>query len=331
MMKTATVGSLIATLACGSASAEIMPTMDGVFSFGISTGSIESAGEGSADSLDIWRGDVSADMALRFNTSISMGFEFSHNQTTISFDEGEGPSDSFEQDATRWAIKPRYDLNDMFHVGAYYQNTSFIGSLDSVGVSGGYDAGRFAIAGYAGQTELDSFLFFGPSDGIKAKNVGVSALGRPVEGLEIFGHYSLAKIETDAESEGPFESDDEIKLAAVGVDYSFGNGWNVYGATTSTEGSFLGDERLRQSTLGAGFDLANLGGGLPGTMYVDWTRTSFDAFDEKIDAFGVNWTVGFGGADAKPQNCTVRNARGMNPAAFSALIECVPGQFGFPT
>lgn len=323
MMKTITIGLIVAALTCGTASAETTPTMDGVLSFGYSTGKIEPPSEADIDPLDFWRGEVSADMNLRFNQSISMGFEFSHSQTTISFDEGEAPSDSFEQDVTRWAIKPRYDVNDVLHVGAYYQNTSFIGSLDSVGVSAGYDSGRFAISGYAGQTELDDFLF-GPTGDTTAKNVGVSAIGRPVEGLEIFGHYSMAKIEFDEELVGPSESDDEIKLAAIGIDYSFGNGWNVYGATTSTEGSFFGDDRLRQSTLGAGFDLANLGAELPGTMYVDWSRSSFDDLDQKIDAFGVSWTVGFGGSDAKPQNCTVRNARGVNPAAFSSFIECVP-------
>lgn len=326
MMKKVSIGAIIATLASGSVSAQTVPTIDGVMSFGIGAGKFSDTNEPSFGPDNISRGEISADLTLRFNEAVSMGFEFSHSQTTLSFDDT-GP-DSFEIDATRWSAKPRYTFNEAVYIGAYAQNVNAsLLSLDSKGIFGGYDAASFAVAGYAGTTELGD-IFFGPSEGIAANNIGVSGLVRPVEGLEIFGHLSLAKLDVDEDEFGPLGSDDEIKLAGAGAEYSFGNGWSMYGATTLTDAPVFGDERIQQAVLGAGIDLASFGTGVPGALYVDWTRSQIDASDEKIDAIAINWTVGFGGATATPQNCTVKNARGANPAPISALVECFPALFG---
>lgn len=328
MMKKVAIGSIIATLACGSVSAQAAPTMEGVMSFGLGAGKFSDGCEDCSASDDIWRGEISTDLNLRFSDAVSMGFEFSHSQTTLSYEEGEGGSESFEIDATRWSIKPRYAINDAVHAGAYAQNVNAsILSLDSKGLFGGYDGKNFALAGYAGQTELGG-LYFSSSEEIKANNLGVSALIRPMEGLEVFGHFSLARLDVDEEESGPVDSDDDIKLAGAGAEYSFGNGWSVYGATTRTDGAFFGDDRIQQAVLGAGIDLASFGSGVPGSLYVDWTRSEFGEVDAKLDLIAINWTVGFGGASVTSQNCTVRNARGANPAPFSALLECLPGQFG---
>jgi hypothetical protein len=134
--------------------------------------------------------------------------------------------------------------------------------------------------------------------------------------LELFGSYTRTDIDT-----GGF-LDIDVTLMAIGADYDFGNGLALYGSVGRLDigTPFPIDLDATQFSLGASYDLAAAGGGFPGVVSLEMTRTSFDlaGLDADVNSFGLALTIPLGNnASTTPLNSSTQIARGSYRSAIA--------------
>lgn len=295
MNKIHLLSAALAAFPC-AAVAQSTPTVNATLSF--STALIQNAF------------NLVSDFAI--NDTFSLGFDADYGRvgaanTNVNFD------------LTRLQLEPTVHFGNGAYVGAYFQRaTAAISvisvSLDSAGVFAGYDGGAWAIDGYVGNTTPDVSM---NDDAVPSlRNTGVTVTVRPAENLELFAHGART-----SDSEGGFGFGEgsfggNVDLSAFGGQFTLNNGVTVYAATQRFQTGDSGTA-LRQTALGAGFDLSRLNDNLPGTVTVEVARNS-DAFSNDSTVTTLGWVLPIGKAKAAPLSSIARTARGGIRGAFVA-------------
>lgn len=175
--------------------------------------------------------------------------------------------------------------------------------MESYGAIVGFEHERFKVEGYAGRTTLHVAELQGAST--DANKMGLIGRVKASENLEIFAHHSLARLGDDQLS-------GDAHLTALGAAYSMKGGISLCGAFSVAEME-TGTDPIRKASLGLSYDLKERG--LPGAISFDWSSTDYGSNLSQHDMFSIGWTIPLGSATAKPQTCTMNNARGKNRAA----------------
>lgn len=298
MNKTYILCTALAALPCAAA-AQSTPSVSAALSF--STSAINS------DSADTRQTAFNFVSDIAFSDAISLGFDADYGRVTA------GGSD-VNFDLTRLQLEPTYHFGNGAYVGAYVQRAttaiSIISiSLDSTGAFAGYDAGTWAVDGYIGNTVPDTNM--GGNAVPSLRNTGATVTLRPAENLELFAHA--------AQSNGGAGSEnfiDDVKLLSLGGQYNLNNGITVYAATQRMEVSNSGMP-LRQTALGAGFELARLNANMPGTVTLEVARNSAEGTGDSM-VTTIGWIMPIGKAKAAPLSGIARTARGGIRGAFVA-------------
>ena len=296
----------VAVVLSSAAFADEVPSASGVMSLSANFGNVRPAG----NEQDTSGFDANADIQLQVTKNFSVDFVLAHGEDNFDVDEG------ITIETTLWGIEPKYVFDNNAFAGLYYQDLSlgfYDGiSLNSFGVSGGYDAKNYSVELYAGQTTAVEDVFI---DNIDSTNLGVSGSFMASDDLELHGHYSVGNWEGESGNE-------TVVLVGAGFDYKASTSISVYGAVTLFD-IMESNDSITQVALGMGADLGAMGVDLPGMLTADWTHTDYGFDGVTGDTFAIGWTFSFGGSEARSQNCVVNNARGENRAPFSAIYECI--------
>lgn len=311
------IRTLLATAAIialpGVASAQMTPTMSSTITLGFSSGSLDVLGT----DIDLTTTSIDVDSDIGFGPNVNIGLDFGIASTDIDV-----PGFGLQADLMSFAFEPSYHFSNGAYVGAYYRMGDLDISIAAIPITFGVDTRQSGIfAGYEnGPLWIEGF--YGTSDtspgigGIDITDMGLAASYDIMPNFELFGSYTR----TDIDTGGVFDID--VTLMAIGGDYDFGNGLSLYGSVGRLDigTPFPIDLDATQVSLGASYDLAAAGGGFPGIVSLEVTRTSFDlaGLDADVNSIGLGFTVPLGNnASTTPLNSSTQIARGSYRSAIS--------------
>lgn len=289
------------------------PVFDGTLYLSVGTGGIDDANF----DVDEKNFKFSLEGNVWLSSNLTIDLDFAHTKTELT-----SGNDSLKTNTSRFNLTPTYAFDGGLYAGLYLQDFKFdvLGivpvDLESYGAILGFENERFKVEGYAGRTTLHVAELQGAS--IDANNMGLIGRIKASENLEIFAHHSLARLGDDQLS-------GDAHITALGAAYSMKGGISLFGAFSVAEME-TGMDPIRQASLGLSYDLEERG--LPGAISFDWSRTDYGSNLSQHDTFSIGWTIPLGSAKAKPQTCTMNNARGKNRAAIAAMFECSLGFVG---
>lgn len=239
-----------------------------------------------------------------FSDAFSLGFDADYGRITED-------RTNMHMDLTRLQLEPTLHLSNGIYVGAYMQRATtavtFLSvSLDSTGAFAGYDAGNWAVEGYAGNTTAD--VNMGNNSAPTLNNMGATVTLRPMENLELFAHVAKSEVQ---------DSSTSLDLSSFGGQYDLNNGMMVYAVKQSLEMG-LGGPSVDQVALGAGFDLSRLNSKLPGTVTLELAPLSSEGNSITDSIATIGWIMPIGKAKAVPLSSIARTARGGIRGAFVA-------------
>jgi hypothetical protein len=314
------VRTLLATAAVialpGVALAQNSPTMSSTITLGYTSGSLDVAAFPGYD-VDLTTTSIDVDSDIMFGSNFNVGLDFGIAMTEIDATGG-----TADVDLLSFALEPSYHFGNGAYVGLYYRMGDLDVSIPLLPITLGVDTTQSGIfAGYEnGPLWIEAF--YGTSDtdpgigGIDVTDMGLAMSYDVMPNLELFGSYTRTDIDT-----GGF-LDIDVTLMAIGADYDFGNGLALYGSVGRLDigTPFPIDLDATQFSLGASYDLAAAGGGFPGVVSLEMTRTSFDlaGLDADVNSFGLALTIPLGNnASTTPLNSSTQIARGSYRSAIA--------------
>jgi hypothetical protein len=305
--------ALLATVAAialpGAALAQMTPTMSSTVTLGFTSGSLDVAIFPDYD-VDLTTTSIDVENDIMFGSNVNVGLDFGIAMTEIDATGGTANADLMS-----FAFEPSYHFANGAYVGAYYRMGDLDLSIAPLPITLGVDTRQSGIfAGYE-SGPLWYEAFYGTSDtdpgigGIDVTDMGLAVSYSVMPNLDVFGSYTRSDIDT-----GGF-LDIDLPMMAIGADYDFGNGLSVYGSVGRLD---IGtpvpiDLDATQFSLGASYDLAQAGGGFPGVVSLEMTRTSFDldGLDADVNSFGLGLTIPLGNnASTTALNSSTQVARG---------------------
>jgi len=312
--------ALLATVAAialpGAALAQMTPTMSSTVTLGFTSGSLDVAIFPGYD-VDLTTTSIDVENDIMFGSNVNVGLDFGIAMTEIDATGGTANADLMS-----FAFEPSYHFANGAYVGAYYR----MGDLDlsiallpitlgvdtrQSGIFAGYESGPLWIEAFYGTSDTDPGI-----GGIDVTDMGLAVSYSVMPNLDVFGSYTRTDIDT-----GGF-LDIDLTMMAIGADYDFGNGLSVYGSVGRLDigTPFPIDLDATQFSLGASYDLAQAGGGFPGVVSLEMTRTSFDlaGLDADVNSFGLGLTIPLGNnASTTALNSSTQVARGSYRSAIA--------------
>lgn len=314
------IRTLLATAAVialpGVALAQNSPTMSSTITLGYTSGSLDVAAFPGYD-VDLTTTSIDVDSDIMFGSNFNVGLDFGIAMTEIDATGG-----TADVDLLSFALEPSYHFGNGAYVGLYYRMGDLDVSIPLLPITLGVDTTQSGIfAGYE-NGPLWMEAFYGTSDtdpgigGIDVTDMGLAMSYDVMPNLELFGSYTRTDIDT-----GGF-LDIDVTLMAIGADYEFGNGLALYGSVGRLDigTPFPINLDATQFSLGASYDLAAAGGGFPGVVSLEMTRTSFDlaGLDADVNSFGLAFTIPLGNnASTTPLNSSTQIARGSYRSAIA--------------
>lgn len=299
--------TLMATLAVLPTTTFSEPAFDATVTLGYSSGSSD------LTDYDGFTFGLSSELALSHGVSLGADLDFEKLS-----------EDSEDIKLSRIALEPRYTFGSGVVVGGYLQRTRFEldspvlvanadGHIDSSGLFLGYEAGGLELEAYLGKSETDPAL---PSE-VDIHDYGFRAAFDVSSNLHLAGQYSQSTID------GP-GGDIDLDLFSIAGLYSFESGVSIFGAYGVAD---ISDTPLDLETIsiGAGYEIKDIGNLPPATLSLELVRTSLDAGgpEEDVDVvrLGVSFPIG-SGASRVPLNSSTRwlsgDVRTPIPAAVLA-------------
>jgi predicted porin len=314
------IRTLLATAAVialpGVALAQNSPTMSSTITLGYTSGSLDVAAFPGYD-VDLTTTSIDVDSDIMFGSNFNVGLDFGIAMTEIDATGG-----TADVDLLSFSLEPSYHFGNGAYVGFYYRMGDLDVSIPLLPITLGVDTTQSGIfAGYE-NGPLWMEAFYGTSDtdpgigGIDVTDMGLAMSYDVMPNLELFGSYTRTDIDT-----GGF-LDIDVTLMAIGADYDFGNGLALYGSVGRLDigTPFPINLDATQFSLGASYDLAAAGGGFPGVVSLEMTRTSFDlaGLDADVNSFGLAFTIPLGNnASTTPLNSSTQIARGSYRSAIA--------------
>ena len=311
------IRTLLATAAIialpGAALAQMTPTMSSTITLGFSSTSLDALG---ADiDLNTTSIDVASDIAFGPNVNVALDFGIAMTEIDTPLPIG------IDADLMSFAFEPSYHFANGAYVGAYYRMGDLDISISLLPITLGVDTHQSGIfAGYeSGPFWVE--VFFGTSDsdpgigGIDITDYGLAASYDVMPNLEVFGSYTRTNIDLGG-------ADIDLSLYAIGADYDFGNGLSVYGSVGRFDVGLPIPVSIdaTQFSMGLSYDLAQAGGGFPGVVGLEVSRTNADLGPISADAtsFGLSLTIPLGNnASTTALNSHSQVARGQYRSAIS--------------
>jgi len=297
------------------AAASAQTALDATFSLGYSNSSSDIA-DYSTTSLGI-----ATDIALTDAFSIEADLDFAR----LDLDDVAGTDVDESLDLQRFALAPRYRLENGLVLGAYVQRASLdidelVGGTDdleadSYGLTLGYEAGGLDVEGYIGQTDTDPEL-----PDVDINDLGFRADYEISDALSVGGLFARTTLDQEG---GPIEVD--LDTLGVAGAYDITPAFSVFGGLGSFDAS--GTPLAGSSmALGVGYDLNNVGQLPPVTVSLELARTtveigpSSDAEDE-IDTIRLGLSIPLGeGASDVPLNSATSSFGGADRTALPSAI-----------
>lgn len=172
--------------------------------------------------------DFDGDLELSPEFSVGLGFGFDTRNLEVN-----GLTDSVNIDLISLSVEPTYHHESGFYGGLYYRmgdlDVALIGPItigadtSQYGIFGGYDFGNGHVEAFYGvsQIEENSLIPIGGLD-IDVVDYGISGSYQVMPELDIFGSVLRTNIDAGGTSI-------PITAYAIGAEYGFGNGLEVYG------------------------------------------------------------------------------------------------------
>lgn len=313
-MKTRILLATVAAIALpGAALAQMTPTMSSTITLGYTSGTLDVLGT----DIDLNTTSIDVDSDIGFGPNVNIGLDFGIAMTEIDTPLPIG----IDVDLMSFAFEPSYHFSNGAYVGVYYRMGDLDASISLLPITIGVDTRQTGLfAGYeSGPLWVEAFYGTSDSDpgigGIDITDMGLAASYSVMPNLDVFGSYTRTNIDLG----GP---DIDLTLMAIGADYNFGNGLSLYGSV----GRFDVDIPLpvsldaTQFSLGGSYDLAAAGGGFPGVVSLELSRTNFDlaGLDADVNSIGLGLTIPLGNnASTAALNSHSQIARGSYRSAIS--------------
>ena len=239
---------------------------------------------------------------VEFSDQFSLGVDYDYGHVNI-FD--------YFASVNQFQLEPTYHFKNGAYAGAYYQNASFSVSSDSLdisstGVFGGYDLNTWAIDAYVGKSTLHEY-----DESLSSNNYGVTVTLRPVENLEIAGHYAIG------EPDENFGGLDPIRVSAIGSEYTIQKGLMAYAAFERF--SVIGID-VTSTAIGVTYDFSAHGQKVPGTINVELGHSDIQDGEVTQDQLTVAWLIPLGNGSVHPLSSILRTAHGGTRSPIIAGI-----------
>ena len=284
--------------------------------------------------------NLSLDSEVVFSPNFLVGFDL--DAAMLDIDTSSPPiaaPGDVDLDWSRFALEPTYNFGNGFAASLYYQSfevdisAPFIGpainigtDIESYGIAGQYSRDNWYVGAYFGQSDTDPGL--GPL-GVDIDDFGLNAGISLANGVDIYGQFARTSVSIVGAP-----SDLDFDLLAVGADYTFENGLLLYGSIARLGIDIPGGPGVdpTQLSIGVGYDLANLGSGIPAMAHFEIAHTNLDlpgplpgGIDDNVTKFtvGINFALG-GGTVGVPLDSAARLATGE---VRSALLTSLNGLF----
>lgn len=297
----------------GATLAQTAPSMNSTITLGFSSTSLDALGTG----IDLTTTSLDVDSDISFGPSVNVGLDFGLSMTEIDTPLPIG----IDADLMSFGFEPSYHFANGAYIGAYYRMGDLDISVSLLPITLGVDTQQSGIfAGYeSGPLWVE--VFYGTSDtdpgigGIDITDYGLAASYDVMPNLEVFGSYTRTNIDFGG-------GDIDLSLYAIGADYDFGNGLSLYGSVGRLDVGLPLPISIdaTQISLGLAYDLAQAGGGFPGIVALEVSRTNMDLGPITADAtsVGLSLTIPLGNnASTTPLNSHSQVARGAYRSAIS--------------
>lgn len=297
------------------AAASAQTALDATFSLGYSNSSSDIA-DYSTTSLGI-----ATDIRLTDAFSIEADLDFAR----LDLDDVAGTDVDESLDLQRFALAPRYRLENGLVLGAYVQRASLdidelVGGsddleADSYGLTLGYEAGGLGVEGYVGQTDTDPEL-----PDVDITDLGFRADYEMSDDLSVAGLFARTTLDEEGGS-------GEVDLDTLGVAgaYDITPAFSVFGGLGSFDASgtpFAGSSMA----LGVSYDLNNVGQLPPVTVSLELARTTVEIgasseAEDEIDTIRLGLSIPLGeGASDVPLNSATSSFGGDDRTALPSAI-----------
>jgi len=311
MLKQKTFSVLVSAATLMAAHAALAGAND-VLSGAVST----SLAVGEVGSEDYVQPSVGIATDLQFAPNVDLGF-------FLDFDRADFADGDIETDLARIGLEPRYRFDDGVWLGAYYQE--FFADLamtdiwspsvgiegESFGLSGGFDADRWSLAGYLGRTEPH-----GDDNGdVDIRDIGLSGSFAAARGLNLFGNMARSRLDLRGDRQ-------DIDLLAAGAEYRIADPAWIYGSLSyiSANDILAKDADITELAAGLRFDMGDWGQ-VPVIANVELVHAVADigSYDHSADTIRAGFTIPFGNDAGRSVTSASRVARGdIHSALFAA-------------
>jgi hypothetical protein len=196
-------------------------------------------------------------MRIAFDNGLSFGLQLGQSETSTD-------GTSIELEGEFYALDGSYRFANGFKIGAFVERLT-IGfdlaptdvSLDTDGLSLGYEANGFDVEAFVGTTSMNLLSF------LDVDNYGIAASYTGTPGLEVGGAFLRARLSSGGSSEN-------IDFTGVAATYVVRDSYMVFGGFARSD-FFIGDA-LDSMGVGLGYDLGALAG-FSSTVSLELART----------------------------------------------------------
>jgi hypothetical protein len=306
----------------GVALAQNSPSFSGTVTLGYSLGSVDGIPGANID-LNTTTLDLETDIGFGSNFNIGLDFGLSMTDVDIS-----GVPIGLEADLMSFGIEPSYQFGNGIYAGLYYRMGDLDVSISFLPITFGVDTNQYGLFGGYEKDALWIEGFYGKSDtspglsGVDITDWGLSASYDISPNFEIFGNFTRTGIDL-----GP--ADIDLSVYALGAEYSFQNGMNVYGSIGFMDVDLPIPVSIdgNQYTIGMSYDLANANANVPIVVSLEYTMSDLNIpvpISPGINAFSFGLTIPLGAdADRTPLNSSTQMARGKYRSAVSGMLASV--------